>query len=54
MLTDGNVPVIYMTGAAGDQWASRGVPDSILLTKPFVTAQLITAFANLLNMGTPK
>jgi len=25
-------PVIYMTGAAADQWASHGVPNSILLT----------------------
>ena len=30
-------PVIYMTGAAADQWASHGVPNSILLTKPFIS-----------------
>src|ERR1700694_2904683 len=29
------LPVVYMTGAAADQWASHGVPNSILLTKPF-------------------
>src|SRR3977135_4432923 len=27
-------PVIYMTGAAADQWAIQGVPNSILLAKP--------------------
>jgi DNA-binding response OmpR family regulator len=46
-------PVIYMTGAAGDQWASHGVPNSILLCKPFAPAQLVTAIANLLNTGKP-
>jgi DNA-binding response OmpR family regulator len=45
-------PVVYMTGAAGDQWASHGVPNSILLCKPFAPAQLVTAIANLLNTGT--
>jgi DNA-binding response OmpR family regulator len=46
-------PIIYMTGAAADQWASHGVPNSILLTKPFAPAQLITAVSNLLNCGAP-
>jgi CheY-like chemotaxis protein len=42
-------PVIYMTGAAADQWASHGVPNSVLLTKPFAPAQLVTAISQLLN-----
>jgi DNA-binding response OmpR family regulator len=46
-------PVVYMTGAAADQWASHGVPNSILLTKPFAPAQLVTAISNLLNSSTP-
>jgi CheY-like chemotaxis protein len=46
-------PVIYVTGAAADQWASRGVPNSVLLTKPFAPAQLATAIAQLLNAGSP-
>jgi DNA-binding response OmpR family regulator len=46
-------PVIYMTGAAADQWPSQGVPDSILLAKPFAPAQLVTAVAQLLNAGSP-
>ena len=41
--------IIYMTGAAADQWPSQGVPNSILLTKPFAPAQLVTAISNLLN-----
>jgi DNA-binding response OmpR family regulator len=42
-------PVVYMTGAAADEWGSHGVPNSILLTKPFAPAQLVTAVSNLLN-----
>ena len=44
-------PVVYMTGAAADQWPSQGVPNSILLQKPFAPAQLVTAVSNLLNTG---
>jgi DNA-binding response OmpR family regulator len=46
-------PVVYMTGAAADQWASHGVPNSILLAKPFATAQLVTAISQLLNAAGP-
>ena len=46
-------PIIYMTAANADQWAANGVPDSILLTKPFAPAQLVTAVSQLLNTGAP-
>ena len=46
-------PIVYMTGAAADEWASEGVPNSILLTKPFAPAQLVTAVSQLLNTGSP-
>jgi DNA-binding response OmpR family regulator len=46
-------PVIYMTGNAADQWPIHGVPNSILLAKPFAPAQLVTAISNLLNVGNP-
>jgi hypothetical protein len=42
-----------MTGAAGEQWASHGVPNSVLLNKPFAPAQLMTAVAHLLNDAAP-
>jgi DNA-binding response OmpR family regulator len=47
-------PVVYMTGAAADDWASHGVPNSILLVKPFSPAQLVTAVSQLLNTATPN
>ncbi len=50
---DPEFPIIYMTGASADEYAWRGVPNSILLTKPFAPAQLVTAVSQLLNSGTP-
>jgi DNA-binding response OmpR family regulator len=50
---DPQFPVVYMSGASADDWASKGVPNSIMLSKPFAPAQLVTAVSNLLNTGTP-
>ena len=44
-----SLPVVYMTGDSAHQWPSQGVPDSVLLVKPFVPVQLITAVATLMN-----
>jgi DNA-binding response OmpR family regulator len=50
---DATFPVLYITAAHADQWASQGVPNSILLTKPFAPAQLVTAISQLLNASPP-
>jgi CheY-like chemotaxis protein len=54
---DPEFPVIYMSGdMSGDSasdWGSKGVPNSIMLSKPFAPAQLLTAVSQLLNSGTP-
>ena len=34
--------VVYMTAANPHEWPSEGVPNSILLSKPFAPAQLVT------------
>ncbi len=44
-----HMPVIYITGDSAKDWAAQGVPNSVLLQKPFVHAQLITALTTLLN-----
>lgn len=44
-------PVVYVTGSEGHDWASLGVPNSVLITKPFAPAQVLTAVAQLLNVG---
>jgi DNA-binding response OmpR family regulator len=46
-------PVVYMTGAAANDWGSQGVQNSILLQKPFAPAQLVTAVSKLLNEVPP-
>jgi DNA-binding response OmpR family regulator len=48
-----NFPVVYMSGVHADEWASKGVPNSIMLPKPFAPAQLVTAVAQLLNQVPP-
>jgi DNA-binding response OmpR family regulator len=50
---DPQFPVVYMSGASAEDWGSKGVPNSIMLSKPFAPAQLVTAISNLLNTGTP-
>ena len=48
-----DLPVVYMTGDSAAEWASHGVPNSVLLTKPFAPAQLLTAVSQLLNAASP-
>ena len=50
---DPEFPVIYMSGKDATEWASKGVPNSIMLAKPFAPAQLITAVSQLLNSHPP-
>lgn len=44
-----SVAVVYMTGDSASDWTSEGVPNSIMLQKPFATAQVVTAVSMLLN-----
>ena len=39
------LPVVYITGDSGYEWRSQGVPESIVIEKPFVAAQIVTAVA---------
>jgi DNA-binding response OmpR family regulator len=47
------LPIIYMTGTHGEEWSSKGVPNSVLLNKPFAPAQIVTALSNLINAASP-
>lgn len=51
--TDPAFPVVYMSGAHASEWASKGVPNSMMLAKPFAPAQLVMAIAQLLNSVPP-
>jgi DNA-binding response OmpR family regulator len=50
---DPEFPVVYMSGAHAEDWPSKGVPNSIMLAKPFAPAQLVTAVSQLLNASPP-
>lgn len=43
-----DIAVVYMTGDSAADWSAEGVPNSILLHKPFPEAQLLTAMATLM------
>jgi ABC-type proline/glycine betaine transport system permease subunit len=42
-----------MSGSSAEDWASKGVPHSVMIAKPFAPAQLVTAVAQLLNAIPP-
>ncbi len=44
-----SMPIVYMSGDCSGDWRSEGVPESIMISKPFVMAQIITALTTLLN-----
>lgn len=44
-----DLPVVFISGDSAVDHSAQGVPGSIMIQKPFVAAQLITALANLLN-----
>ena len=43
------IPVVYVSGDSAYEWDSRGLPNSVMIRKPFVTAQVLTAISTLLN-----
>lgn len=43
------LPVLYVSGASAHEWASKGVPKSLLIPKPFAVAQVVTAVSQLIN-----
>ena len=43
------LPVVYVTGDSAHEWRTEGVSDSLLIQKPFVSAQITSAMAYLLN-----
>lgn len=51
---DPHFPVVYMTGGAAEKWPVLGVPNSILLQKPFAPAQVVAAVSQLLNAGSQQ
>ncbi len=48
-----DLPIIYTTGDSADKWASMGVPNSMLVHKPYAPAQIIAAISQMLISGGP-
>ena len=43
-----DIAVVYMTGDSAADWSAEGVPNSIILQKPFADAHLLSALATLM------
>ena len=48
-----HLPVVYISGDSAHEHTVDGVPESIMLQKPFAEVQLVTALATLLNALPP-
>jgi DNA-binding response OmpR family regulator len=44
-----DMPIVYISGDSAHEWASKGVPESVVIAKPFAPAQLVTAVSILIN-----
>ena len=42
------MPVVYMSANRGVEWASKGVPNSAMIAKPFAAGRLIAAILRLI------
>ena len=44
------LPVVYVTGASSHQWQTEGVPNSIMIKKPFTAKQILDAIFSILKI----
>jgi len=44
-----DIPVIYITGDSTHEWSSKGVPNSVVIAKPFTPTQVTTAVSTLIT-----
>ncbi|HEX8421432.1 MAG TPA: response regulator [Sphingomonas sp.] len=44
-----DLPIVYVTGDSAISWSEEGVPNSVLIPKPFNRSQLESAIEKLLN-----
>ena len=48
------IAVVYISGNSIEAWPAEGVPNSLMLQKPFADAQLISAVTTLLGAAGPQ
>jgi CheY-like chemotaxis protein len=46
---NGSLAVVYTTGDSAADWTVNGVPKSLVVQKPYASAQLVTAISTLLT-----
>lgn len=44
-----DLAVVYITGDSAAEWTTEGVPNSVVLQKPFADAQVVSAITAVLN-----
>jgi CheY-like chemotaxis protein len=49
-----DLPIVYTSGYAAADWASEGVPHSIMVQKPYAPAQIVIAISTLINQVAPQ
>jgi CheY-like chemotaxis protein len=49
-----DIAVVYISGDSVDAWTAEGVPNSLILQKPFADAQLLSAVTTLLGAVGPQ
>jgi DNA-binding response OmpR family regulator len=42
-------PVVHVSGASGHEWQSKGVPNSVMIAKPFKMTQIVSTIFSLLK-----
>ncbi len=43
------MPMVYVSGDSSHEWEAQGVPNSVMVPKPYVHSQILTALATLMN-----
>ena len=49
-----DLPIVYTTADSACEWTARGVPDSVVVQKPYAAAQLLTAVSTLMTKADTK
>jgi DNA-binding response OmpR family regulator len=49
-----HIQVVYMSGQSGRDWPAKGVPNSVMASKPFAVAQIVAAISALLSGRHPQ
>jgi CheY-like chemotaxis protein len=44
-----DIPIVYTSGDSAHEWPVQGVPNSVMVQKPYAAAQLVTAISTLLT-----